>query len=246
MLQSCRQTPLLLSRPCAGLWLIANAFHWCLERHRNAPAHNYHIRERHERILTLFRASFFSFLAGAYLSLIDANSDPLLRTLLLLLLGQFVSSSETSHLSYSPGAEKKQAQKSPNPPGALLSDAFCDGRRRWGTTYLPESLLDVALRPGVEGWRSWCVWVNSDFSLSANRRFIPILCIRELFLCFSAAILIFCWLTLNYFYNDSQWILHQFIVWFLFTDLLTFCLPLFSQIMSNIFIKNIQFANIGN
>lgn len=123
-LRGCRQTPLLLSRtsgrPCAGLWLIANAFYWCLERHRNAPAHNYHTRERHDRILTLFRAAFLSFLAGAYLSLIDANSDPLLRTLLLLLLGHFVSSSETSHLSYSPGAEEKQAQRSPKPPGAQV------------------------------------------------------------------------------------------------------------------------------
>lgn len=66
--------------PCAGLWLIANAFYWCWKRHRNAPAHSYHTRERHELILKLFWASFPFFLAGIYLSLIDTNSDPLLRT----------------------------------------------------------------------------------------------------------------------------------------------------------------------
>lgn len=66
------------------------------------------------------RAWFLPLAAGAYLPWTDANSDPLLRTLLLLLLGQFVSSSEASHLSHSPGAEEKQAQRWAQPPGAQV------------------------------------------------------------------------------------------------------------------------------
>ena len=77
---------------------------------------DYRTGERHGRIPTLDQAWLPPFLAGAYLSLIEANSDLLLGT---LLLGQIVSS-ETSHLSYSPGAEEKQAQRSPNPPGAQV------------------------------------------------------------------------------------------------------------------------------
>lgn len=90
--------------------------------------------------------TFLSFLFGTYVSLIEANSDPPLRCLLLLLLlllpGQFVSSSsETSHLSHSPGGEedpRRDHQTCPELP--------CDGPAECLVTVRAEEGSSVPLR----------------------------------------------------------------------------------------------------
>lgn len=189
-LQSCSQWPLLLSRssgrPCAGLWLIANAFHWCWDQDAAAAP---------ESDLTGSRSLVYV-PARWYLPLLDrcklrfSSQDSVAAVawpvglLLLLLLPRDVASLLQSWCRRERGAEISEPGRR---TGARLPGAFRDAGRRRGSTYLPHGLLDVALLPpGVEGWRSWCVRETSDFSSFANRCFLPFSTIQLMVICFPA------------------------------------------------------------
>lgn len=125
--------------------------------HGNAPINNHHQTPLHEaRAEPEGCSSSVSLCHLPFFNDMETNSDLPLRCLLLLLLlpGQFVSSSssKTLHLSHSPDGEEKPAQRSPERHAAR-----CDGRRRvrWVQTDCTSesrvSLMEVArLPPRVE------------------------------------------------------------------------------------------------
>lgn len=232
-------------RPCAGLWLIANAFYRCLERHPNAPAHNYHTGKRRFSGLVSFFPRFYSpFLDRCKLK--PSSQDSVAGPVRLLL--RDVASLPQSWCWRKTGAEiTKAAQRT----GALLPDPICAGRSRLridapcreslgcGSSSSWGGGLTLLMRLGKLGlFISLQTGASFRFWASINYFFV----FQQQFVCFFMFNRLHGKKT-DYFYNEIHNEYYTSVWWVFFffwiTDVL---LSTFFQLMSEIFIKNGKFC----
>lgn len=171
----------ILQQPCAGLWLIPPAFYWCWRRQvtRKRTEKQLPNKRLQRGTIRAWRRDIpsFSLRHSPFFDVSGTNSDPARRCLLLLLLlmlpGQFVSSSssETSHLSHSPSGEE-----GPRRDRRTRPQRRCDGPADCLVTVQAEERSGVPLRVQRVWWMSlgflegWRVDVPAAFRDSSETR----------------------------------------------------------------------------